>query len=300
MVSNFNPRQGETIEVTVLEPTLLTKKSKSANKSGEAMSSEPRSKDFGEHFFTFNGTSYKFFQFASPQVASLKKDLDQTNSQKEPSNLEKTATNQIEKALIAVPADLDPGIYELRADQDAVRLQVRAGLFPLQHIHLASAKNNFDTANGETEAVEKAKATLSDTRLWHGQFAAPSKARRSTGFGLKRVVNGRLLKDYFHSGLDYAGALGSPITACASGKVVLVGRNFKLHGNTVAIDHGQGVISFYIHMQKIAVKEGDAVKLGEKIGTVGQSGRATGPHLHFSIYVNKVAANPDDWFKTAF
>ncbi|MFX6288945.1 M23 family peptidase, partial [Acinetobacter baumannii] len=78
------------------------------------------------------------------------------------------------------------------------------------------------TARGEEEAVDKAKATCSANRFFHGPFSVPSKARRSTGFGLKRVVNGKLLNDYFHSGLDFAGALGSPITACSDGKVVLV------------------------------------------------------------------------------
>jgi murein DD-endopeptidase MepM/ murein hydrolase activator NlpD len=73
-----------------------------------------------------------------------------------------------------------------------------------------------------------------------------------------------------------------------------------LHGNCVAVDHGQGVVSFYIHLRTIDVKRGETVAAGDKLGTVGQTGRANGPHLHFSIYVNKVATNPSDWFQRAF
>jgi murein DD-endopeptidase MepM/ murein hydrolase activator NlpD len=82
--------------------------------------------------------------------------------------------------------------------------------------------------------------------------------------------------------------------------VVLTGRGFKLHGNCVAVDHGQGVVSFYIHLKSISVQKGPHVKAGETLGKVGQTGRANGPHLHFSIYVNQVATNPTDWFDHAF
>lgn len=116
----------------------------------------------------------------------------------------------------------------------------------------------------------------------------------------KRIVNGKLLKDYYHSGLDFAGSLGQPVYACADGKVILAHKNFRLHGNVVAIDHGQGVVSIYIHLQKIAVKEGDVVVAGEQIGNVGATGRANGPHLHLSLYVNKIATNPMPWFSKTF
>jgi murein DD-endopeptidase MepM/ murein hydrolase activator NlpD len=263
-VSNRIVRQGDTVEVSLTGDETNAADNAAASTASAA----------------FNGNTYKFFAVDAKAA-------------------EPSSTAQL-KALLAVPADLEPGRYPLKIGSETTTLTVQAGLFPLQHIHLAPAKDNFDTSPGEEEAVDKAKATLSDERMWNGPFSPPSKARRSTGFGLKRMVNGRLLKDYFHSGLDFAGALGSPITACAGGKVILVGRGFKLHGNTLAIDHGQGVISFYIHMNSIKVKEGDIVKQGQTIGTVGQTGRATGPHLHFSIYVNKVAANPSNWFGTSF
>jgi len=202
--------------------------------------------------------------------------------------------------LIGIPADLKPGKYKLVYGADAVDIAVKDGKFPLQYLRLPPGKDNFLMSPGEKEAVEGAKATCSNQRLWRGVFLAPSKFRTSAAFGLKRVVNGKLLNDYFHSGLDFAAPMGSTISACAAGKVVLAKTGFRLHGNIVGIDHGQGVISFYLHMSKIAVKNGDEVKAGQKIGAVGQTGRATGPHLHFSIYVNQVATNPREWFNRSF
>jgi murein DD-endopeptidase MepM/ murein hydrolase activator NlpD len=204
------------------------------------------------------------------------------------------------RALIGVPADLDPGTYKLKVGSETRSLQVRKGLFPLQHLRLPPAKDNFDMSAGEKEAVEGAKAALSPEREWSEHFIRPSKYRTSTLFGVKRVVNGHLLKDYFHSGLDFAAPAGTPVVATAPGKVILTGRGFKLHGNCVAVDHGQGVVSFYIHLKTIDVQRGEKVAAGNKLGTIGQTGRANGPHLHFSIYVNKVATNPMDWFQRAF
>ncbi|HEY9788393.1 MAG TPA: M23 family metallopeptidase [Candidatus Obscuribacterales bacterium] len=204
------------------------------------------------------------------------------------------------KGLVSIPADLDPGAYSLKVGDQALQLRVVDAKFPLQYLRLPRGKDNFKMSPGEEEAVEAAKATLSCQRHWRTNFVRPSKARVSSGFGLRRVVNGKLLKDYFHSGLDFAGGLGSPVAACAPGKVIIARTGWRLHGNTVAIDHGQGVVSFYIHLSKVLVKEGEIVKRGQLIGKIGQTGRASGPHLHFSIYVNKVAANPNYWFASAF
>jgi lysostaphin len=122
----------------------------------------------------------------------------------------------------------------------------------------------------------------------------------SAGFGLRRMVNGKLLKDYYHSGVDFAGGQGSPVNSVADGVVIMAKNGWRLHGNSICIDHGQGVVSIYIHLSKVLVKEGDTVKSGQLIGRIGQTGRANGPHLHFSLYVNKHSTNPLQWFKTAF
>jgi len=204
------------------------------------------------------------------------------------------------RCLMAVPADLSPGKYQIDYNKDHCSITVHDGQFPLQHLTLPKTKDNFNMSPGEEEAVNQAKAVLSDERLWKGSFDKPCKAKISAVFGIRRIVNGKLLKDYYHSGVDFAGNLGQPVTACADGTVVLAHKNFKLHGNIIALDHGQGVVTIYIHLQKIMVKEGDSVRAGQQIGAVGATGRANGPHLHFSLYVNKVAANPMPWFTKTF
>ncbi|MBX9938009.1 MAG: M23 family metallopeptidase [Candidatus Obscuribacterales bacterium] len=227
------------------------------------------------------------------------------NSQKYPLFVDNDTVSEPRsyRSLISVPVVLKTGPRQVKllGTEFSAPVTVVDAKYPVQRMTLPPSKNNFNTAPGEEEAVDKAKKTASERRYWSSNFTAPSSARVSAGFGLRRIVNGKLLDDYFHSGLDYAGWLGSPVKACAPGKIVLaVSKGFKLHGNTVAIDHGQGVVSFYIHLSKVLVKEGQLVKAGEQIGAIGQTGRANGPHLHFSIYVNGNASSPWQWFNRAF
>ena len=232
---------------------------------------------------TFNKKVFKFF-------------LDESLPQ--PTTGEPSAP--VYRALVAVPADIKPGAYVLKIGDVEKPLPVTDGGFGVQRLRLPKDKDNFVPSPGEEEAVKKAKMTMTDEQFWKGTFKRPCKARTSTGFGLRRIVNGKLLTDYFHSGLDFAGGLGAPIYAAQDGHVLLAHTGWKLHGGTVAIDHGDGVISFYIHMSKILAKEGDIVKAGQEIGKVGMTGRANGPHLHFSIYVNGDATNPLDWFSRVY
>ncbi len=215
-----------------------------------------------------------------------------------PAGADSAADNKDLRALFAVPVVQAPGSYKVVVAGLSEPITVKDAHFQVQRLSLPKSKDNFITAPGEEEAVDKAKATLSAERMWTGKFVKPSHARTSAPFGIRRIVNGKLLPDYFHSGLDFAAGMGSPIYATAPGTVVLAqdGGVFKLHGNMVAIDHGQGVVSFYIHMKKVLVKKDQLVKQGDEIGLVGQTGRANGPHLHFSIYVNQVASSPLQWF----
>lgn len=202
-------------------------------------------------------------------------------------------------AIVSPSLEWDPGIFIMKAGDASATLKILDGKFPVNHLTLPKSKNNFVMSPGEEEAVAAAKATATPERLWTANFSRPSKARVSAAFGIRRIVNGKLLKDYFHSGVDFAGFTGSPVVACAPGKVILAKTGYKLHGNCISIDHGQGVVSFYIHLNKLGVKLGQTVKAGELIGQIGQTGRANGPHLHFSIYVNKQASNPNYWFNSA-
>jgi murein DD-endopeptidase MepM/ murein hydrolase activator NlpD len=247
---------------------------------------------------SFNGKSFKLY----PSTGSNKtaSGAGQSSATTDDAAARGNSDRVSWHALIGVPADLTPATYTLTAGDIVRKIVVKPGGFSVQRLRLPKEKDNFISSPGEEEAVKQAKETATDVRLWHGRFKRPSQARTSTGFGQRRIVNGHLLKDYFHSGLDFAGALGTPVVAAQRGKVILAHNGWKLHGNTVSIDHGQGVVTFYIHLSKIKVKEGDVVEAGQEIGRVGMTGRASGPHLHFSVYVNGDATNPLNWFAREF
>ncbi|HHL19187.1 MAG TPA: M23 family metallopeptidase [Thiothrix sp.] len=120
-------------------------------------------------------------------------------------------------------------------------------------------------------------------------FLIPVTGRRSSSFGVKRILNGE--KRDPHSGMDIAAPQGRSIKATAKGKVLYVGNLFYT-GKVVYLDHGQGVISLYAHMSKIMVKKGQQVKRGQVIGKVGRTGRVTGAHLHWSVYLNCTSVDP--------
>ncbi|MBX2860590.1 MAG: M23 family metallopeptidase [Vampirovibrio sp.] len=136
---------------------------------------------------------------------------------------------------------------------------------------------------------------MSPKRYWDKPFQLPVPDCMNSRFGNLRLHNGKFTGNY-HKGVDQRSPQGRPIKAAASGTVKLV-KKFRLHGGTVGLDHGQGVSSIYIHMSKFAVKPGDVVQKGQVIGYVGSTGFATGPHLHWGVYVNGMPVNPRQWVK---
>jgi len=117
----------------------------------------------------------------------------------------------------------------------------------------------------------------------------PARGRPAAGFGLQRYFNDQLRSR--HSGLDIAAPEGTPVVAAGKGRVLDTGDYF-FNGRTVVLDHGQGLLSLYAHLQSIEVTPADLVEAGRAIGTIGATGRATGPHLHFSVFLNSVAVDP--------
>jgi murein DD-endopeptidase MepM/ murein hydrolase activator NlpD len=265
-VQPISPKQGQTVAVLIRD-------------SGASTGS-------GAPSVEFNGRTYKAFPVESSDGAKNTEGVQ--------------GGANVYRALIGVPALIKPGTYKVKSGESVAQLTVQPAKFGVQRIRLPKGKDHFNGSPGEQETVEAAKKTLSETQLWQGKFKYPCKGRTSASFGLRRAVNGKLLEDYFHSGVDFAAPTGTPVYAPQKGKVIIAHNGWKLHGNTVSIDHGQGVVSFCIHLSKIFVKEGQLVNAGDKIGAVGQTGRASGPHLHFSIYVNNDATNPADWFAKKF
>ena len=177
-------------------------------------------------------------------------------------------------------------------------VQVRNRKFPIQRINLPPGKAGVEATEYELKRAAEFKAVKTPEKFWNGVFLAPNQGSVSTIYGVRRYYNGKFADDYYHRGIDYAGAAGSPVVAPAAGRVVLVGKvsqGFRIHGNVVGIDHGQGVASIFMHLSRINVKEGDFVKPGQLIGAVGSTGAATGPHLHWGFYVNGKSVNPVPW-----
>lgn len=169
--------------------------------------------------------------------------------------------------------------------------------FRLQNIWLKPGADSNDDPY-EFDRVDAFKAIVSPEKYWSGALLRPNGGEISSEFGVRRNYNGVPANDYYHRGVDYAGGIGSPILAPAAGRIALVGyeaKGFKVHGNVVGIDHGQGLLSIMLHMSRIDVREGQLVKPGQVIGGLGSTGAATGPHLHWGLYVNGKAVDPVPW-----
>ncbi|WP_419785314.1 M23 family metallopeptidase [Pseudodesulfovibrio sp.] len=140
----------------------------------------------------------------------------------------------------------------------------------------------YDRIKEDRAAVHKALATNSAVRMWRLPLERPVDGRITSLYGLRRILNGKPKNP--HRGLDFSSPMGNPVKSVADGIVILTGSHYYA-GNSVYIDHGNGVVSMYFHLSKILVKEGDHVARGQVFALSGKSGRATGPHLHLSVAV---------------
>jgi murein DD-endopeptidase MepM/ murein hydrolase activator NlpD len=162
---------------------------------------------------------------------------------------------------------------------------VRAKAYPTTAISVAPAfvkpPEEVEPRIAQEEALKRRLfAQISPETLWAGRFAAPVETAVSGGFGAARTYNG--VKKSQHQGLDYHAAVGTTVRATNAGTVILA-RSLYFEGNCVVVDHGDGLLTFYMHLSEIKVKEGDQVSRGQVLGASGGTGRVTGPHLHFAV-----------------
>ena len=179
--------------------------------------------------------------------------------------------------------------------EESLLLKVINGNYAKEEIHVSSAKVNPKSKevkariSKEYNEAMKIYSTVTPKSYISKPFIYPLDSKITSAFGKARVYNGSL-KGY-HSGTDYRAAMGTQIIAANDAKVALVKKRFY-SGGTVLLDHGQGIYTCYFHMSAFNVKEGQIVKRGELLGLSGQSGRVTGPHLHFSARINAVQVDP--------
>ena len=170
---------------------------------------------------------------------------------------------------------------------------VRDARFPTQNVVLEKATAELKPSPGEMDTVDAFLAAVTETRRWQEPLGLPVPGCMTSPFGVKRLTNGQPTGHY-HGGIDQRTPAGRPVRAVADGVVKLV-RTYNIHGGTVAIDHGQGLESMYLHLSKFAVAEGTVVHKGDVIGYSGSTGRSNAPHLHWSLYANGVPVNPGQW-----
>jgi murein DD-endopeptidase MepM/ murein hydrolase activator NlpD len=215
-----------------------------------------------------------------------------------------TDARNVQHALLGVDLERAPGIYELRLSGQAgeadrltcsAMIDVRAGKFAVESLKVAPgfvqlSPEDRARADKESERIHEIFARVTPERLWIGKFRMPLTGNRSGhNFGKRRVLNGKSGSP--HTGLDIPAPAGTPIHASQRGRVVLAEALF-FSGNTVIVDHGLGVYTFYGHMRSMNVAESDEVNVGAVLGVVGATGRATGPHLHWSLLVDGTRVNP--------
>jgi murein DD-endopeptidase MepM/ murein hydrolase activator NlpD len=192
-----------------------------------------------------------------------------------------------------------PGAYEIDflADDGAklasAKLTIRTTNFPTQNVVLAPQIEALHSTPDDIAILTEFRNTVSDVKFWEDPLTAPLPGCVLSPFGVKRLHNGKPTGE-FHAGIDQRSAAGRPIHAVAAG-TVKIAQPFAVLGGTVAIDHGQGLETMYLHMSKLLVAPGAQVKKGEVIGYVGATGRANGPHLHWVVDVNGVPVNPQQW-----
>jgi Peptidase family M23 len=212
-------------------------------------------------------------------------------------------------ALAGIPVETVPGSYdlELTGTRSAgsfhyvKRIWVAPELYPQIAIRVAKLFTEPSPEQSKQIAADKdlkqsifAKET--ETRLWDGGFLPPVIAATSDGFGTERVFNGEVKSR--HLGLDYAVGPGTPVHAINRGTVLLA-RQLYFEGGFVVIDHGQGLLSLYLHLSDFKVGEGEEVATGQLIALSGGSGRATGPHLHLAVRWQGIYLNPAVLLKLA-
>jgi hypothetical protein len=211
-----------------------------------------------------------------------------------------TSDHKLWYAVVGLPLDVTPGSHELRVKigdvTKALDFVVNTKDYPEQHITLQDMSKVELSAADQARADREIAVIQGLKRHWRAAqntdlaFIMPVKGELGSRFGLRRFFNEEQRSP--HAGLDVAVARRTPVKASAQGQVLAVDDYF-FNGKTIFVDHGNGLITMYCHLERIDVKTGDTVRKGQRIGLSGKTGRATGPHLHWSVVLNGAMVDPE-------
>ena len=203
------------------------------------------------------------------------------------------------QAVVGLALTLEPGKHTLTVRHEGAETHTSFRVSPKKYQtqrltitnkrHVEPSSADQARIKQDSEIIENAFATWSDTLADNLRFDVPAKGPFSSRFGLRRILNNQPRQP--HSGLDIAAPEGTPITAPAAALVLNTGDYFYT-GNTVFLDHGQGLVSMYIHLSRVDVEQGMRVARGQRIGLVGKTGRTTGAHLHWAVSLNNARVDP--------
>ena len=204
-------------------------------------------------------------------------------------------------AIIGIPLGAKAGEHLITAGGERITFTVDAKAYETQRLTIKNDRkvnpyaNDMPRIRSDRAEMDAAFATFTTPDDIDLTFDLPVEGPVSSPFGLRRFLNDQPRNP--HSGLDLAAPEGTPIVAPAAGTVVETGDYF-FNGNTVLVDHGQGLITMYCHMSRIDVVPGDTVKTGDLLGAVGQTGRVTGAHLHWGVSLNNARVDPTLFLET--
>ncbi len=200
------------------------------------------------------------------------------------------------QAVVGIALGAEPGEHTLEVDGRPRPFRVLAYQYEAQRLTIPEERlvspgpDDLKRIRGETRRIRGAYVSDVVDRTPRLDLKVPvADARRSSPFGTRRYLNGQPRNP--HNGLDLAAPVGTPIVATEAGMVVEKG-HFFFNGKTILIDHGGGLVTMYCHMDQMDVEIGQEVSRGERIGTVGATGRVTGPHLHWTVVLNGNAVDP--------
>jgi murein DD-endopeptidase MepM/ murein hydrolase activator NlpD len=206
------------------------------------------------------------------------------------------------EAVVGVDLECPAGIYRLNITVEGgsgvtgrvFQIEVAKAFFGVQRITLPEELVHLDSQSlkrvtEERRRMEALWAVRSENRRWHGEFLAPVEGRINAFFGVSRILNGE--RRGRHNGIDIKAQRGEKVLCPNDGRVVMVDEIF-FGGRTAVVDHGQQMFSFYMHLDRVVVRMNQEVRKGDVIGTVGATGRATGPHLHWGVRLNGARVDP--------